>query len=119
MYSRTKEHLQSQGTDLARRSTRAKVHTNPIHDGMYSRTRGTLGGPTQGNPPDASGPLPTDPSRQGKAFAVPAVTFGHKSDPQRGHYDPGMAEAIFGEAKRDVTDYARDMHAVLPPKVED
>lgn len=114
MDSRTKEHLQSQDTDIARRSSVPKRHVLVTHPGMASQTRGTLGGPTQGNPPDASSPSPTDPSRQGKSFAVPAITHGMSSCSDRGHYDPSFAHAIFSEASRDVTDFARDLHTALP-----
>ena len=119
MDSRTKEHLQSQGNDIARRSSVPKRHTNPIHPGMASQTRGTLGGPTQGNPPYASGPSPTDPSRQGKSFAVPGITRGMASNNDRGRYDPGLAEAVMGEAYHAPDDYARKLHTVLPGAVSE
>jgi hypothetical protein len=86
---------------------------------MMSQTRGTLGAP--GSPttgPDASSSLPTDASRQGKSFAVPAVTFGMKSDPERGSYDPANAHAVMNEAKRAPDDFARDLHT-LPGTVEE
>ena len=120
MDSRTKEHLQSQGTDLARRSSVPKRHVLVTHPGMASPTRGGgPGGPTQGNPPDASSPLPTDPSRQGKNFAVPGIARGMTSDPQRGRYDPGLAEAVMGEAYHAPDDYARELHTVLPGAVQE
>ena len=99
--------------DIARRGTVAKRGgPAPIHDGMASQTRGkSLGGPTQGNPPDASSPLPTDPSRQGKSFPLPAVTFGMK-----GKHDPGLAAAIMAEAYHGPADFARDLHTALPDK---
>ncbi len=44
--------------------------------------------------------LPTDPAKQhgSKMVPVPGVTRGMKSDPERGHYDPGMAHRVVGEA---------------------
>ncbi len=121
--ARTIEHLQSQDKDMARRSSVPKRAEGaaPIHDGMLSRTRrdNTPGGPTQGNPPDASGPLVTDPSRQGKSFAVPPITRGMKSDPQRGRYDPSLAAAIMDEAKRSPDDFAKSLHTVLPDTVQE
>jgi hypothetical protein len=50
-------------------------------------------------------------------FPVPAVTHGCKSDPERACYDPSLAHAIMGEAKRAPDDYARDLHTVLPDTV--
>ena len=46
--------------------------------------------------------LPTDPAKQhgSKMVPVPGVTRGMKSDPERGHYDPGMAHRVVGEACR-------------------
>lgn len=116
MGARTIEHLKSQGTDIARRSSVAKPDgASPIHAGMVSKSRGaSLGGPTQGNPPDASSPLVTDPSRQGKSFSVPPIAHGMTSDPQRGRYDPAFAEAMMNEASRAPDDYAKDLHATLP-----
>ena len=105
---------------MARRSSVPKRGEGvaPVHDGMFSMTRGaTLGSAPNGAPPDASSPLPTDPSRQGKVFPVPAVAQGCKSDPQRGRYDPALAHAIFDEAKRASDDLARDLHTVLPGRV--
>ena len=117
--ARTIEHLQSQDKDLARRSSVAKRGEGaaPIHPSMRDRVTTALGAPPNGAPPDASSPLPTDPSRQGKVFPVPAVAQGCKSDPQRGRYDPALAHAIFDEAKRAPDDLARDLHTVLPGRV--
>jgi hypothetical protein len=102
MGSRQIEHLKSQGKGLARRSSVCKRADGPapIHAGMSSKTRATLGGPTQGNPPDASSPLPTDHEKQhsAKMLPVPKMAFGMKSDPERGYYDPGLASAVFAEA---------------------
>jgi hypothetical protein len=119
--ARTLEHLQSQDKDIARRSSVPKRAEGvaPIHPSMRDRVTTTLGAPSTGSAPDASGPLVTDPTRQGKAFPVPAVTQGCKSDPQRGRYDPGLAHAIFDEAARSSDDYARDIHTVLPENVTD
>ncbi len=119
--SRDIEHKNSRDLDIARKGTVAKRGgPAPTHPGMSCPTRsGGPGGPTQGNPPDASSPLPTDPSRQGKSFAVPAITHGMKSNDERGSYDPAFAHAIFSEASRDVTDYARDLHTVLPSAVKE
>jgi hypothetical protein len=88
---------------------------------MWAHTRrdNTPGGPTQGNPPDASSPLPTDPSRQGKTFPIPAVTRGMKSDPERGSYDPANAHAVMSDATRASDDFAKDLHTVLPDQVEE
>jgi hypothetical protein len=86
---------------------------------MRDRVTTSLGAPPTGNPPDASSPLVTDPSRQGKMFPVPAVTQGCKSDPERAHYDPALAHAIMNEAKRAPDDFARDLHTVLPDRVEE
>jgi hypothetical protein len=119
--ARTIEHLQSQDTDIARRSSVPKRAEGaaPIHPSMRDRVTTTLGAPTTGAPPDASSPLVTDPSRQGKVFPVPAVTQGCKSDPQRATYDPALAHAIMGEAKRSPDDFARDLHTVLPDTVDE
>jgi hypothetical protein len=118
--SRVKEHLDSQDKDIARKSSRPKVHALVTHPGMSCPTRsGGPGGPTQGNPPDASGPLPTDPSRVGKSFVVPQVTHGHKSDQLRGHYDPGFAEAVMSEAYCAPDDFAKKLHTVLPSAVSE
>jgi len=119
MGARIKEHLDSQDLGLARRSSVPKVHTNPIHPGFQNRTTSTIGAPPIGAPPDASSPLPTDPSRPGKSFAVPAVTHGMKSDPQRGRYDPGLAEAVMSEAYHAPDDYAKKLHTVLPSAVQE
>jgi hypothetical protein len=122
MRSRQNEHANSQDKGLARRSSIAKRADGPapVHDGMVSKTRGTLGGPPNPNyGPDASSSLPTDPTRQGKAFAVPKITQGCRSDPERGSYDPGLAEAIMNEAKRDVTDYAQDLHTLPATTTEE
>jgi len=106
MSSRDIEHQKSQTLDIARRSSVAKKgDAAPIHPGMASRTNTTLGAPPTGAPPDASSPMVTDPSRMGKAFPVPAVTFGMK-----GKHDPGLAAAILGECKRSSDDFARDLH---------
>lgn len=81
--SRLKEHLQSQDSGLARKSSRPKVHTNPVHPGMSDRTDTSLGAPPRdNNPPDASSPLPTDPTKQhgSKQFPKPAIHDG-----MRGH----------------------------------
>jgi hypothetical protein len=114
--ARTLEHLQSQDKGLARRSSVPKRGEGvaPIHNGMHSMSRGGIGNPTTGAPPDASSPLVTDPSRPGKVFPVPAVTQGCKSDPERGSYDPANAHAVMSDAARASDDYARDLHTALP-----
>lgn len=121
MGSRQIEHGNSQSLDIARRSSRGKAADGPapIHKGMASQTRGTLGGPTQGAPPDASSPLPTDPSRAGKSFPVPGITHGMSSRSDRGHFDPAFAHAVFSEASRAPDDYARDLHTALPGAVKE
>jgi hypothetical protein len=104
MGARQIEHLKSQGTDIARRSSRAKPDgAAPIMRGMKSRTDGAY---------------PTSASTSSKSFAVPKVTHGMTSDQERGHYDPSLASAIFGEARRSSDDYAQDLHAVPPPNVK-
>jgi hypothetical protein len=84
---------------------------------MRDRVTTALGAPPDGAPPDASSPLVTDPTRQAKALPVPAVTRGMKSDPQRGRYDPALANAIMDEAKRSPDDFAKSLHTVLPDTV--
>jgi hypothetical protein len=112
------EHIQSQDGGLARRSSRAKPDgASPLHPGFQNRTSTSLGAPPTGAPPDASSPNVTDPSRQGKSFDIPKVTFGHKSDPQRAVYDPGLAECMMNEAKRSPDDFAQNLHALLPRTV--
>jgi hypothetical protein len=87
---------------------------------MASQTRGGgPGGPTQGNPPDASSPNVTDPSRQGKSFGVPGITRGMSSRNDRGRYDPGLAEVVMGEAYHAPDDYAKNLHTVLPGQVQE
>jgi hypothetical protein len=114
--ARTLEHLQSQDKDIARRSSVPKRAEGiaPIHPSMRDRVTTTLGAPTAGAPPDASSSLPTDPSRPGKVFPVPAVTQGCKSDPERGSYDPANAHAVMSDAARASDDYAKDLHTALP-----
>jgi hypothetical protein len=120
--ARTIEHLQSQNKDIARRSSVPKRAEGaaPIHDGMFSMTRGTtLGSAPDGAPPDASSPLPTDPSRQGKTFPVPPLHSAMKSDPQRGRYDPALANAVMDEARRSPDDFAKSLHTTLPGTVSE
>jgi hypothetical protein len=102
MGSRTIEHLKSQNTDIARRSSRAKPDgAAPIMRGMKSRTDGAY---------------PTSSSTSSKSFAVPKITSGMKSDPERGSYDPSLAGRLFAEAVRSADDFAQDLHATSPPK---
>jgi hypothetical protein len=120
MGSRTIEHQNSRSLGIARRSSRAKPDgASSTHPQMASRTNTTLGAPPRGTPLDASSPSPTAPEKQqgDKTLPVPAVTFGMKSDPQRGSYDPSFAEHIMGEATRSSDDYARNLHATLPRAV--
>jgi hypothetical protein len=120
MDARTKEHLHSQDNDIARKSSRPKVHSNPIHPSMAERTNTSIGAPPRdNNPPDASSALPTDPTKQhgSRQFLIPGITRGMSSHSDRGRYDPQVAFDVMGEAKRDVTDYAKDLHAVLPQAV--
>jgi hypothetical protein len=120
MGARQIEHLNNQGKDIARRSSVSKPDgASPVHSGMVSRTRGSFGGPPNGNPPDASSPRVTDPTRQGKAFPIPKATFGMKSDPERGSFDAALAEAVMNEAHRSPDDFARNLHTVLPSKVQE
>jgi hypothetical protein len=105
MGARQIEHAKSQGTDIARRSSVAKPDgCAPIKPGMKSRTDGAY---------------PTSSSAASKSFAVPKITRGMTSDSQRGHYDPGLAEAVMNEATRSADDFAQDLHAVLPQKTEE
>jgi len=121
--SRIKEHLQSQSLEIARRSTRAKPEgPSPIHPHMASRTNTSLGAPPRNsNPPDASSPLATDPSKQhgDKTLPVPRMAFGMKSDPLRGRFDPGFAEVIMNEAATSPDDFAKRLHATLPKAVSE
>jgi hypothetical protein len=121
--ARTIEHLQSQGRDIARRSSVPKRGEGaaPIHPGMTSVTRdyGVIGGPTPVSGPDASSANVTDPTRQGKSFDIPKLAMGHKSDPQRATYDPGLAHTIMNEAKRSPDDFARSLHTKLPQTVSE
>lgn len=119
--SREIEHGQSQDGGLARKSSVPKKSDtpSPIHPSMRDRVTTSLGAPPTGNPPDASSPLVTDPSRRGKIFPVPEITLGCKADPERAHYDPALAHAIMNEAKRAPDDFARDLHTVLPDRVEE
>lgn len=119
--SRYIEHVQSQDRRLARKSSVHKTSDtpSPIHPSMRDRVTTTLGAPPTGSPPDASSPLVTDPSRQGKVFPVPAVTPGCKADPERAHYDPALAHDIMNEAQRASDDFARDLHTVLPGTVDE
>jgi hypothetical protein len=65
--ARTIEHIQSQSLDVARKSSRSKPEgAAPIHSGFTNRTNTSVGAPPTGTPPDASSPLPTDPTIQGK-----------------------------------------------------
>jgi hypothetical protein len=121
-YSRIKEHLDSQDKDIARKSSRAKVHANPIRPGMSSATRGTFGGPTQGNPPDASSPLPTDHEKQhgSKRFPIPACHPASKSDDvERGTYDPTRADKVMGEAATSADDFAPKLHTLPATTTEE
>jgi hypothetical protein len=102
--SRLKEHLQSQTTDIARKSSvpkRAFTQPPAIHPGMSERTNTTLGAPPRdNNPPDASSPSPVDHEKQhsSKQLPVPALHSAFKSDPQRGSYRPEGANEVLGEA---------------------
>lgn len=120
--ARTIEHIQSQDKGLARRSSVPKrcEGAAPIHPGMTSVTRdyGIIGGPTPVSGPDASSSNVTDPS-QGKTFPVPPLHSAMKSDPQRGRYDPALANAIMDEAKRSPDDFAKNLHTTLPGTVSE
>jgi hypothetical protein len=119
MDSRTKEHLDSQDKDIARKSSRPKAHVNPIHSSMSDRTSTTLGAPPTGAPPDASSPRVTDPTRQGKMFPIPKIAHGMKSDDvERGTYDPTRADKVMGEAATSSDDFAPKLHT-LPASVSE
>lgn len=114
--------MQSQDGGIARASSRPKTSSlapDPIHPSMRSRTNTTTGAPPNGAPPDASSPKVTDPTRQGKVFAVPGITRGMTSDPECGFYDPSNARAVMDQAKRAPDDFAKDLHAVLPAQVKE
>ncbi len=101
-----------------------KLDPLKTHDGMASMTRGdTLGGPTQGDPPDASSPLPTDHEKQhaSKTFPIPAKHPAMKSclrnDGSMGSaFDPTMADKVMGDAVRPANDFAPLLHT-LPAQV--
>jgi hypothetical protein len=101
--ARDYEHEGSQDGGLARASSRAKASDRPcpIHPGMASRTDTSTGAPPRdNNPPDASSPLPTDPTKQhgSKSFPTPAVSWGMNNERQRGHHDPHMADQVMRQA---------------------
>jgi hypothetical protein len=103
MSARQLEHGKSQGLDIARRSSVAKPDgAAPIKPGMKSRTDGAY---------------PTSTTSSSKSFAIPQITRGMKSNPQRGHYDPSLSAAMFAEATRSADDFAQDLHAIVPQKV--
>jgi len=120
--SRDIEHKSSLGKGLARQSSRAKTSgaVSPIHPGFADRTDTSLGAPPRGQAPDASGPSPLDPTRT-KSYPIPKITYGHKSDSERGFYDPGMADRVMGDADaaRPPDDYAKALHTKLPEGVTD
>jgi hypothetical protein len=102
MGARQIEHGKSQGTDIARRSSVAKPDgAAPVMRGMKSRSTSSV----------------ADSTSSSKKYAIPQITHGMKSDPQRGSFDPGLAAGIMNEAMRSADDYARDLHAIIPPKV--
>lgn len=115
------------GPDIARTGGITKPHVGraPIpHPDMLesiSPSRyGVLGAPPTGQPPDASSPNVTDPSRQGKIFKVPAATHGHGTSNDahmRGHYDSSLAEHVMNQARCDPADFARKLHTELPAEV--
>jgi len=104
--------------DLARSSTvtkRALTDQVQVHPGMAGRTNTSVGAPPRdNNPPDASSPLPTDPTKQhgSKKFAVPALHPAMKSDPERGSYRPKDADDIMGGAVRPAADFAATHHTL-------
>ncbi len=106
---------------LARTGSPKRLDPLRIHPGMASRTSTTLGAPPTGASPDASSPLPTDPETQhgSKKFAVPAVNPGTPSKPQRGTYNPALADAVTGEAHRGPADFAPDLHTLPAQTTEE
>jgi hypothetical protein len=59
--ARMREHLQSQDKDIARKSSRPKVHTNPIHPGMTDQQCAEAGTKhVVYGAPDASSASPLD-----------------------------------------------------------
>ena len=80
MDSRIKEHLNSQDKDIARKSSRPKVHQNPIHPGMTDQQ--SAGAGTKHvvyGAPDASSPSPLDTlstSQYGKRLVKPPIHDG-------------------------------------------
>jgi hypothetical protein len=101
--------------DVARSGSPKRLTPLRIHPDHASRTTTTLGGPTQGNPPDASSPSPVDHEKQhaSKTLPIPACHPSMKSDSERGSYRPDMADKIMGEAVRPVSDFAPLLHT--PP----
>jgi hypothetical protein len=82
--ARVAEHTAGEGSDMARKGGKPKVHAVPVNSGMHSRTReGSLVvGVTQtqvNNAPDASGKAPLDPTQQGKTLTTPQTVIGHRS----------------------------------------
>ena len=115
MDSRTLEHSHSQDKDIARRSSVPKKQPTPaITHGMHERTNTTLGAPPHPNyGPDASSALPTDPSRQGKEFPIPAASWGMKGGDGQ-DVDRTAAHRVMAAAPRSSADFARDLHTELP-----
>jgi hypothetical protein len=102
MGSRQVEHGNSQSTDIARRSSVSKPDgASPVMKGQRSRSSSSV----------------CDPTSPHKKFAIPQVTHGMKSDSERGSFDANLAGAIMSEATRSADDFARDLHAIIPPKV--
>jgi len=114
MGSRMNEHLASRDRGLPRASTVSKPdRPAPIHPAFADRTSTSLGGPTQGAPPDASSPLPTDPSRQGKSFPIPAASWNMRGGDGQ-DVDLTAAHRVMAGAERHSDDFARDLHTELP-----
>jgi hypothetical protein len=80
MDSRTKEHLNSQDKDIARKSSRPKVHVNPIHPGMTDQQYAEAGTKhVVYGAPDASSGSPLDTlsaSQSGKRLVKAPIHNG-------------------------------------------
>jgi hypothetical protein len=99
MDSRTLEHLQSQDTDIARRSSVPKRANGPapIHPHTANRTDTSVGAPARdANSPDASDPRPTDPTKQhgSKKYPKPAIHSSMTGTPHADGGDQILAGAV-------------------------
>jgi len=82
--------------NIARDGKPKNVHPVMVHAGMTRQQNGKT--VTLSSIPDASNPNVADPTKTWKRFAVPAVTFGMRSRPDRGHIVEGLSDRILNEA---------------------